>query len=146
MALQGTVYLYEQQATGVSRSVDITYPADLPAEDANYDKRETTETIWTNETENVVSASFNDAYTIVKAVAVHMDGYDGGNEHYAHINYRVYENETARNNDFSNPLYDGETGYTEFVNPSTSSFDKNIVQWAYETLKNQPEFSGSVDS
>ena len=70
MALSGPITVhYPETDPVITDEVTVTYPADLPADDPDYDKRGTTETENVPHT-NFLSASYDNCYVRVSSVNV----------------------------------------------------------------------------
>lgn len=150
MALIGTYTKYKMQPTEELREVVITYPeADKMGEgDPNIDKAGTTETImeplYNEVAEDIENTYVNIRnYAIVKLESIDHDYTDPENpialglnrSWYVNVNFAVYESLEAKELDPNNVLDYGDRSFD--VPPG----DRNIMQWAYEKLRNEKGFS-----
>lgn len=150
MALIGTYTKYSMQPTEEMREVTITYPAaeDMGEGDPNIDKAGTTETIMEPVYEEIAEDIENTYvnirnYAIVKSESLDFDYTDPENpvhigltrSWYLNVNFAVYASLEAKEEDPNDVLDYGDRSFD--VPPG----DRNIMQWAYEKLKNERGFS-----
>lgn len=147
MALSGSFNITSQRnSTTNFTSESITWPANLESSDPNYDKRGTTEDVLVPETETYTVTSYTSSYVTLKAIGIHYEGHmDANPRHRVHVQYNVYDNKAARDNDFNNPITTLDVDAYEFYDATTGSFDTNIVQIAYQAIKNQSGWGNMQD-
>jgi len=136
MALTGSLNLYTAVDTGLSESVTLTYPSDLPSNHPNYDKRGTTETLKVPEV-RVDTASYDDVYINIHDANISLIT----GQHELHSTYRIYGSEASKSLDKENYLFQGETsvGIWDWDN------DTNPYSKAYTHLKTQGGWENLTD-
>lgn len=137
MALVGNYkkFTYTESETD-TESVSITYPADLPENDPNYDKRGTTETIEVPVMESSEEIIEN-VYLVVMGTSLEKNQNSGYNFTYA---YRYYANEEDRNQDINSHLFTSN-GFFSWNGEGT-----NLIDLAYEDLKTKPECANLINA
>ena len=121
---------------------EVTYPADLPEIDPNYDKRGTTETI-TVQVPIVTTEEFTDAYVVIKSASVYAHNILGiGKTKNLNVQYRVYNSKAEHDEDFDNHIHEDldvqlDWDWEGETNPFTTS---------YEWLKAQPGFENLINA
>ena len=141
MALSGsfTHYSYTDHETDTIEN-SITYPADLPADDLNYDKRGTTET-HQDPVQVEVTSSYEGVYVFVKAAALTtIDVTEGNNNVNINSIYRIYNSKAEKDADIDSHIaeyrYDTEWDWDVDSNPHVR---------AYSYIKSLPGGSGLSD-
>ena len=138
MALTGNLDLYAGAPTGNSESVTLTYPADLPENHSDYDKRGTSETIEVPEI-TVTTSSYADVYINVFDANI---SYLSGVEHELFSSYRIYGSAESRSLDKENYILQNEVsvGTWDWDN------DTNPVSKTYTFLKSQVGWENLSDA
>jgi len=150
MALIGTYTKYTMQPTEELREYVITYPSaeHMGEGDPNIDKAGTTETVtepvYQEVAEDIENTYVNITnYAIIKNEAISQDDTDPDNLitlgldkwWSMNVHYRVYASLEDKENDPSNYIDYGDRTFD--LPPG----DRNIMEWAYEQLKNEKGFN-----
>ena len=143
MALTGTFNHHIQSESETTETISVVYPADLPADDPNYDRRGTTveETIPLMAT-NV--QAYENSYVIIKDLNV-TNVFDESTTpwtkmHAGRLIVNVYASEDDRNNDSLNPLV-SDTVRISFELDCTNHYER-----AYQLLKQSTGYESLIDA
>ena len=133
MALTGSFnhYTWETSPTE-SSSIDISYPASLPADDEFYDLRGTTVTHWVSSS-IATTHSYEGSYVFVQSAAIFNLITDAEGNNLSRLSYtaRIYPSQDAKNEDIL--VSDGEWSYEIDWD---WAIDTNPMTKAYNDIKN----------
>ena len=143
MALTGSFYTFSTSEHPTETvSYTASYPAQLPEEDPNYEKRGTEEIV----TEPLIVETAHEHeghYAVIKVATIHnhwWEDNEGGKYVGSNILYNVYSSSEDRKSAPHNPSIGDAINMVEFNYEYTNPESRSLMDWAYDVLKTQPAF------
>lgn len=140
MALIGKLINYDNHTDEfIEQEVTLEYPADLPEDHPNYDKRGTTEVV-IGKTEVITEKTYDNVYVNINQVTVNrmfMVNEEGNDVKYYDMQYTywVYESREEYLENPKNYIWMHAT-----VNEKYEGDHGNMFEYAYNQLKKKPGF------
>lgn len=144
MALSGNFTRVTYLPSSETSSVNITYPAELPESDPNYDKRGTTE-LTTGYATVKSTTDYSNIYLAVRSIVVNATDVNTDPDTMGKLikyetNYRVYESEATRRADQNDYLFQ------DFTHDITYNASQDLFDQAYTHLKSLEGFENLIDA
>jgi len=154
MALVGTWKKYNiRESETETESFTFTVPEDLPEGHPDYELRGQEKTVVQPTLEKILEETVENAYIIVKAVAIHLEDRDRlqddididfGKGFRVNILFNIYQNKENRLLNFNMPYIADQNSDVFYIDLGEID-NSNILSWAYSKLKTIEGFEELID-
>jgi len=154
MALVGTWKKYNiRESETETESFTFTVPEDLPEGHPDYELRGQEKTVVQPTLEKILEETVENAYIIVKAVAIHLEDRDRlqddididlGKGFRVNILFNIYQNKENRLLNFNMPYIADQNSDVFYIDLAEVD-NNNILSWAYSKLKTIEGFEELID-